>query len=92
MGGTLNILWHERKVDLKTEAKKNSRFNRRENRLKLQMYRGRLMYWLNTGTGKCVGSAMVCEHSSPYGWSPKGMGINKTQGWRMENIHENIIH
>ena len=56
------------------------------------MYRGRLMYWLKVGIGKCVGLAMVCEHSSPYVWSPKGMRIKKKQGWRMENIHENIIH
>ena len=75
--GTLNILWHERKVDLKAEARENSRSNRRENRLKLQMYRGRLMYWLKMGIGKCVGFAMVFEHSSPYVWIPKGMRISK---------------
>ena len=50
------------------------------------------MYWLKVGIGKCVGLAMVCEHSSPYVWSSKGMRIKKKQGWRMENIHENIIH
>ena len=90
MCGTLNILWHERKVDPKAEARENSRSNRRENRLKLQMYRGRLMYWLKMGIGKCAGLAMVCEHSSPYVWIPKGMRINRKQGWRMEMERGNM--
>ena len=54
------------------------------------MYRGRLMYWLKVGIGKCVGLVMVCEHSSPFMRSPKGMRINRKQEWRMEMERGNM--